>query len=133
MRACQNPPALHKLTLCAAVVTLALVAGQAVAGRGHQSQSTSGIVFERSGDLHAIALDGSRTVRLTNTPVWDELYPAVSPDGRWIAYSRGRDFGEGATLWLMSIDGRKRKRITRGPDSDPAWSPTATLSTSHAS
>ena len=116
-------PALRKLSLCAAVVTLALVAGQAIAGHDVQSRSTPGIVFERSGDLYAIALDGSWTVRLTNTPVWDEVYPAVSPDGRWIAYSRRHGFGERATLWVMSIDGRKRKRITRGDDFDPALSP----------
>jgi Tol biopolymer transport system component len=75
------------------------------------------IVVERAGDLYAIALDGSRTVRLTRTRV-DELTPAVSPDGRRIAYSAGFVRGN---LETIRVDGSGRRRLTRGFDA--AWAP----------
>jgi Tol biopolymer transport system component len=74
------------------------------------------VVFERGGDLYAVAVDGSRTVRLTKTRT-REYDPAVSPDGRTIAYA----FAGG--IWTMSVDGKRRTRLTRGADTDPAWSP----------
>jgi len=80
-----------------------------------------GIVFERDGELYAIAIDGSRTVRLTTTPVWTEVRPAVSPDGRSIVYSRQWGVGVSA-LWIMGLDGKSR-RLTRGDDFGAAWSP----------
>ena len=88
----------------------------------HRSQSGPGIVFERDGDLYALAVDASRTVRLTKTPVWSESQPAVSSDGRWIAYTRDR--GGYAAIWLMSMDGRTKRRLTGGgAENWPAWSP----------
>ncbi|MBK7536777.1 MAG: S9 family peptidase [Myxococcales bacterium] len=55
--------------------------------------------------------------------------PAVSPDGKWVAFSvrdtdleanRGR-----LDLWLASVDGAQVRRLTTHPDADssPAWSP----------
>src|SRR5690349_14724948 len=55
--------------------------------------------------------------------------PAVSPDGKHVAFSvrdtdleanRGR-----LDVWLASIDGTSVKRLTTSPDNDqdPAWSP----------
>jgi eukaryotic-like serine/threonine-protein kinase len=44
------------------------------------------LVFDRSGDLFTLALDGSRRVSpLIQTPL-DEGRAALSPDGRWLAY-----------------------------------------------
>lgn len=105
----------------AAVALLAtvLAGGQPASGNPHFG-SQPGIVFERGGDLFAVSLDGHRTVRLTHTPVWDEDTPAVSPDGRWIAYSR--NWGGASALWVMSLDGRKHRRLTSGDDLWPAWS-----------
>ena len=37
-------------------------------------------------ELYTIKADGSDPVNLTNTPDVHEMYPHVSPDGRWIAY-----------------------------------------------
>jgi Tol biopolymer transport system component len=111
------------------VVVVALVAGQGNAGGGGQSGASEAILFERKGDLYAVAVNGSRTVQLTKTGTL-ELEPAVSPDGRSIAYTaagrgnrhRGR-LGRGYELWTMSVDGKRRTRLTRGLDSYPAWSP----------
>jgi len=48
-------------------------------------------------------------------------YPAVSPDGRWLAFSR---FQQGAwNLWLLSLATGKTQRITTAPCNqiEPAW------------
>jgi Tol biopolymer transport system component len=75
------------------------------------------IVFERGGDLYAVALDASHTVRLTMTH-GVETAPAVSADGRRIAFALAGD------LWTMDVHGANRTRLTRGgEDTSPAWSP----------
>lgn len=76
------------------------------------------VVYERSGDLFAVAADGSRFVRLTKTRV-EEREPAVSPNGSMIAFARGFEGG----ISTMKIDGSARRIVTRGPDGDPAWAP----------
>jgi Tol biopolymer transport system component len=61
-------------------------------------------------------------VRLTSTPE-NELYPSVSPDGRYIVYQRATD-ADGSTIWRMPIAGGPAERLTAGPaDLTPAYSP----------
>lgn len=58
-------------------------------------------------------VDGVGAVRVT---------PMPSPDGGWIAFTRGDD--RESQVWLMRLDGRDRQRLTDGePHSFPAWSP----------
>jgi Tol biopolymer transport system component len=124
--------------LVVAVATAAIPA----AARGGQTGASGAIVFERNGDLFAIAVDGSRTIQLTKTRML-ELEPAISPNGRSIAYvrrgprgyephyspARERDlWGDvdltGGELWTMGADGTRQKRLTReARDAGPAWSP----------
>ena len=101
-------------------VALAVGVLATLAGAGSQAAtSTPALVFSQGGDLYAIALDGSRTVRLTNTPVWDETSPAPSPDGRSLAYARGT---YGSAVWIMDLAHRDRRyRLTSGSDYDPTW------------
>ena len=98
-------------------VALSLGVLASLAGAGAQAAtSTPALAFSRGGDLYAIALDGSRTVRLTKTPVWDETSPAPSPDGRALAYARG------SAVWVMDLADRERHyRLTAGDDYDPTW------------
>jgi Tol biopolymer transport system component len=123
------------------VVVVATVAIPAAA-RGGETGASEAIVYERKGDLYAVAVNGSRTVQLTRTRTL-ELEPAVSPDGRSIAYARRSPRGyepqypprrerdlwggvdvSGGELWTMGVDGRRRMRLTRGAkDSGPSWSP----------
>jgi Tol biopolymer transport system component len=134
---------MHKTVSGLLVVVVALVVGHGSAGGG-QTGSSEAIVFERDGDLYAVAVDGgSRTVQLTKTRTL-ELEPAVSPDGRSIAYARRgprgyephysprreRDLWEafvdltGGEVWTMGVDGTRRMRLTQGAkDSGPSWSP----------
>jgi Tol biopolymer transport system component len=101
-------------------VALAVAVLASLAGAGsHAAAPGPALVFSRGGDLYAIALDGSRTVRLTSTPVWDESSPAPSPDGRALAYARGT---YGSAVWVMDLAHRERRsRLTAGYDSDPTW------------
>lgn len=70
-------------------------------------------------------------------PVLDDLNrvealsePELSPDGRWVAYTVGRDDTtadeQTSDLWLASLDGRERRQLTHTADhaeSMPRWSP----------
>src|SRR5207253_2640466 len=54
----------------------------------------------------------------------DDRQPAVSPDGRWIAYRSTRSGT--SDLWVRSFEpSYEARRITRllGPASDPEWLP----------
>jgi Tol biopolymer transport system component len=88
-------------------LTLAACGGASPGGRG-------AIVFERGGDLYAVALDGSPVVRLTNTRV-RESRPAASSDGRKLAF-----VGRGG-IWTMNVDGTNRRALTHGADTSPTW------------
>jgi Tol biopolymer transport system component len=124
------------------VLVLALVADQESAGGGERSTASDAIIFERKGDLYAVAVDGPQTIQLTKSRTL-ELEPAVSPNGDSIAYvrrsarryephyspRRERDLWEafvdltGGEVWTMRVDGSRRMRITRGArDVGPAWS-----------
>ena len=80
------------------------------------------IVFERGENegsaLYRVDADGSDPERLT--PDGGDAYdPAVSPDGKQIAYTQGTD------LYAMGADGSDSKSLTHGDleERDPAWSP----------
>jgi eukaryotic-like serine/threonine-protein kinase len=50
-----------------------------------------------------------------------DLSPAVSPDGKMVAFISSRD-GR-ARVWLRQIDGGGELALTEGLDSSPSWSP----------
>jgi TolB protein len=63
--------------------------------------------------------------RLTNN-LWADLFPAVSPDGKWIVFdsNRLRTASESFSTWdlfLMQADGTEQRHLTRG--SSASWSP----------
>ena len=116
------------------VVVVATVAIPAAPEAGRPELSEA-IVYERQGDLYAVAVDGSRTVQLTKTRI-QELEPAVSPDGRSIAYTSRRCVGHdsgpfGAGSWTSPEVSSGRCASTEpdgcvsraGKDADAAWSP----------
>ncbi len=126
---------MHKGVACGLfVVVVALGVARGSAGGSERSAASEAIVFERKGDLFAVTVDGSRTVQLTKTGTF-ELHPAVSNDGRSIAYTqppRGGsyyggtgwpDFASRGRIWAMSESGERRRSLTRGDDYGAAWSP----------
>lgn len=76
-------------------------------------------------DICSMNPDGSGLTKLTETESIDESAPAVSRDGRLIAFLR--DQGE---LWVMNIDGSNvRKVSTPGVTADgPAFTPSGRIS-----
>ena len=90
------------------------------------------IVFEtfRDGnwELYQVNADGSQPRNLTRTPLVNEMYPHVSPDGRRVSFTV--DEGEGAAkrrnTHVMNLDGAGRRLVAtdaREPCSAPPSSP----------
>jgi Tol biopolymer transport system component len=83
---------------------------------GSSDAAGPAVVVQEGRYLYAIALEGSRRVRLAALPLgWSA--PALSPDGSRVAYAR-----EGG-ISVMRLDGTQRRVVTRGQDSSPAWAP----------
>jgi len=75
------------------------------------------------GDIAVIRIADGGVRKLTRGP-GDDKTPAVSPDGRWIAFKREEPTG-GSGIWVVGWDGRGLQRIV--PESmraaHPWWSP----------
>jgi dipeptidyl aminopeptidase/acylaminoacyl peptidase len=77
-------------------------------------------------DLWRARWDGSGRHPLTRTADEDEQTPAISPDGRRIAFLSDRGDKEAKTqVWVMPSDGGEAEALTRFPGgvSDFAWAP----------
>lgn len=102
------------------------VAAASAAAAASSARAAEGVVFEslRSGDaeLWWSQLDGGAARQLTDTPGVD-VQPAVSPDGRTLAFMSRRS-GE-PRIWTTDIHGANARMVSSGPGSDqrPAWSP----------
>jgi len=78
------------------------------------------IVFEAPGELHAMSPDGSGRGALRTDLGSSPIDPAVSADGRWVAYAQGRN------IWVAAADGSGAPiQVTRegANDTMPAFSP----------
>jgi Tol biopolymer transport system component len=90
------------------------------------------IIFELMGDLYSLPIEGGEARRLAvsesahkdgDTLAFDSQ-PAVSPDGKWIAFISDRDGND--NLWICKMDGTEPKQLTkdnRVPFRSPAWMP----------
>jgi Tol biopolymer transport system component len=75
-------------------------------------------------EIFTMKANGDNKTVLTNNGV-DDDYPAFSPNGRKIAFTRAR---ANTDIFTMSANGTDKKRVTRSErsESDPAWSPNGT-------
>ena len=75
-----------------------------------------------TGDIYVVSARGGPRHALTSAPE-QEYQPALSPNGRRIAYIR--DDGDDAQVWLMNADGSGQRQLTRsdGEKARPLWSP----------
>jgi Tol biopolymer transport system component len=81
----------------------------------------------RSGDLYLVNRDGTGLRPLVVGRAHDRE-PAWSPDGRWIAFTRGTPGTSIRELWLVRPDGTGSRRLTslEAVSAAPAWSPDST-------
>jgi TolB protein len=83
------------------------------------------IAFARQGKgIFTISPDGTNEKQVTTEPT--DTGPALSPDGKKIAFTGVRDGSNG--IFVANIDGTELKRLTQNPlsGSYPAWSPDGT-------
>jgi len=98
------------LALLGATLALATVSAQTEAGYYRfPSIHQDTIVFTAEGDLWRVAATGGTAQRLTTHPGF-ELLPAISPDGRWIAFSAQYEGPQ--EIYLMPLAGGLPKRLT---------------------
>lgn len=71
----------------------------------HQNQ----IVFTAEGDLWRVPVRGGQAVRLT-THAAEESYPAISPDGQWLAFVA--DYEGVPEAYVMPLNGGIPKRVS---------------------
>jgi TolB protein len=115
-------PAVKGLTIIVAVLLTAVVATAATSTRRVLPGHNGRIVFAsrravlgqpgadyRNGEIYSLDLASGHRRDLSRSPDFD-WSPALSPDGRRIAFVRGSHSGENA-LWLMRRDGRSQRRL----------------------
>lgn len=80
-------------------------------------------------DLFSVSPDGAGLTRLTST-MFDEIDPAVSPDGQKIAFTHVDSAdcdGCNHTVWTMNLDGSDARAVPQGKldvdDDQPSFSP----------
>ncbi|HKP85666.1 MAG TPA: PDZ domain-containing protein, partial [Blastocatellia bacterium] len=92
------------------------------------SPSGARALFGARGEVFTVPAKKGEVRNLTNTSGGRELFPAWSPDGKWVAYFSDRT-GE-YELYIRAQDGSgEEKRITTDGQafrSGPAWSPDST-------
>src|SRR4051812_3976742 len=74
------------------------------------------IVFVADGNLWSVPKAGGTALRLTSAPGQD-LFPRVSPDGRWIAYTEVSKAG--TDIWVIPSGGGAARRLTFHPPTEP--------------
>ncbi|MBL7776398.1 MAG: PD40 domain-containing protein, partial [Saprospiraceae bacterium] len=67
------------------------------------------VIFSLEGDLWKVDASGGTATRLTAMQ-GDELYPRVSPDGRWLAFT-GAQYGS-QDVYLMPLEGGEIRQLT---------------------
>lgn len=86
---------------------------------------------ERKGNYLSIwvaEVDTGRSVKITDTPKFNNTHPVWSPDGRRIAFVSSRDGGAmdqaRGDIYVMDADGSNVVNLTRDPEEDnyPVWS-----------
>jgi Tol biopolymer transport system component len=85
------------------------------------------LVYERAGEIWVAGADGSGATRVEGVPrpsySWP-MAPAISPDGRLVAFFRA-ELGPNGDLWVVPASGGKARRLTFDvcEGGGPAWTP----------
>ena len=80
------------------------------------------LIFSALGHLYQLPTAGGAATQLTSGPSYD-FDPAVSPDGRRVAFASNRD-GSGSNIFVLELASRRVTQLSRELESArPAWSP----------
>lgn len=108
------------------IATLALVAAPAAHAAFPGDNGRIGFVSSRQGPFKVLTMnpDGTNPLALTSGAN-NDAYPAWSPDGRTMAFTRFHPPDGDADIYTIRSDGTQLTRLTTGPPSEfePAWSP----------
>ena len=80
-------------------------------------------VFDMLGDIYVVDIEGGDAQPLTKDFAWN-IHPAVSPDGKTIAFISDRDGI--SNVWVMDIDGKNLRQVSKEKKNilhSPKWSP----------
>jgi len=73
------------------------------------------------GDIVSVPLEGAGTVKAIVATPYDEGFPALSPDGRWLAYASNAS--NRPEVYLRALDGAAGKLlVSQNGGSEPVWS-----------
>ncbi|MBN2071471.1 MAG: PD40 domain-containing protein [Candidatus Krumholzibacteriota bacterium] len=70
--------------------------------------------FVYAGDIWTVPVSGGRARRITSFPEGLEVFPRISPDGKWIAFSG--EYSGTRQVYVVPYDGGVPKRLTYYPD-----------------
>ncbi len=73
------------------------------------------VVFVADGNIWSVPRAGGTALRLTSAPGQD-MFPRVSPDGKWIAYTEASNAGTDA--WVIPATGGPTRRLTFHPTTE---------------
>jgi TolB protein len=86
------------------------------------------LALYEAGHSHLFAYQSLATpyLRLTSGP-WDDITPALSPDGRWLAFASNR--AGPWDIYLLDLQSGELQRLTETQqyDAEPTWSPDGKL------
>src|SRR5580698_395955 len=93
------------------LVTAPLMAADAALPRFPQPFGDK-IVFVANGNVWSVPKSGGTAMRLTSA-LGQDMFPRVSPDGKWIAYTEANNAG--TDIWVISATGGAARRLTFRP------------------
>lgn len=106
-------PAARAVPGGAAAAQMAVAPDSAAQNGYYRQPSIHGdrIVFQAEGDLWSVSVNGGNATRLTTHPE-QEADPAVSPDGKWLAFTA--TYEGPRDVYVMPMDGGTPRRLTYG-------------------
>ena len=72
------------------------------------------VAFVYAGDIWTVSADGGTAKRVTSFPEGFEIFPKISPDGQWIAFSG--EYDGTRQVYVVPYEGGEPRRLTFYPD-----------------
>jgi TolB protein len=87
----------------------------------------AGVETAGTRDIYVLRANGRNLRKLTHGAGVMNEDPRWSPNGRWLVFTRRKQYAAQADLYVMDASGRDARRLTRTPLDEvaPAWRPTS--------